>query len=335
MRFYFFLFSIFYFNLFSSQAQLLKPNVKWFGNEPYFNSEVIKANKIKLIKVEFLTKPDNEKMAYRNDLVFHEFDELGNLMFQYTVYKRAENKADTFVTAFEYYPDGNVMVKRSSDKFGYYSYNYAYDEVGNIIKEIYSRDINSNYSPFNFKLEKQYPIGEEKFDIKILTPTQYKQTLKNNLGYAYKEIIVNLNEKKKPIEEFGRYLVSGKIEKKTFEYNGKNQLIKFIDFKNVEAEYEKVVEYSYDKFDNYLEMKTYVNKEFIERSEFLNDSITGITNDIITRNEKHKKIDIVRFSYEYHPKPGEPIKTLLVDSVITTSKPKPTMSKPKRKKSRR
>lgn len=333
MRFFFLVFSFFIVFPFSSQAQLLKPNVKWFGNEPYFNPEVIKTNRIKQIKVEFLVKPDNEKMAYRNDLVFHEFDEAGNLIFQYTVYKRGENKADTFVTAFDYHPDGKVMVKRSSDKFGYYSYNYAYDEVGNIIKEIYSRDINSNYSPFNFKLEKQYPIGEEKFDIKILTPTQYKQTLKNNLGYAYKEIIVNLNEKKQPLEEFGRYLVSGKIEKKTFEYNQKNQLIKFTDYKNVEAEYEKVIEYSYDKFDNYLEMKTYLNKEFIERSEFLNDTITGITNDIITRNEKHKKIDIVRFSYEYHPKPGEPIKTMLVDTVVP--KPKSPVYKPKRKKSRR
>lgn len=312
---------------------MLKPEIAWFKEEPFFEDSIIANYKVKSIKVDFLLKPDGKPLYKRNETQHYLFNEDGKMTAKYVLIDRGETKTDTSMLTFEYDDDRRVKTKRSSDKFGYFSYNYSYDKFGNVVSELYCRDINKTGSQLNFILDKQYPIGEEFYEFIYQNDKQYKQILFNNLKKPFKEIIVNFNDAGKKIEEYGKYLVTSKIEKNTYTYDSLNRL-KFLEsFSNLMNEITEGTGIEYDSLGKIFQLKRYYNGIFVNLSEFIYIPSTDLIQDIITRNEVQKNIEIIRFEYEYHQ---ENKNDSITDAVLERYRVKgPRQSQPNRKATRR
>lgn len=283
------------------KAQLLDCSKNLFSEEPFFNSCSIQEHKIRTITGELHYKRDYEKMYSKDAIVRYDFDEKGRLVRQLSTFKNYTGVTDSAVIFYHYDDYDRLITKRTSDAFGFYSLNYEYNEKDNLIKETYCRDMNANNSKSDFILGKQYPMGYETFKYEYLTPAQYKIKQLNNLGVSYKEIIVNKNENGQIIEEEGRFVVTGKIEKRIFTYDAKNRTIEKRDYSNVSGENEIIYNYRFDEAGNILEMEKLKNGNIIPvRTEFLYSNIPSLISAQISRDRSKKTIDIIKYSYEFY-----------------------------------
>jgi hypothetical protein len=284
----------------SGNAQIFNLSKELFSNEPFFNADFISENHIKSIKGEFHFKRDKEKMISKNSSICYEFDTLGRLIRQYATVPKAETLPDTVFIYFEYDSINRVSIKRTADNFGFYSYSFVYDNRGNVIKEIYNREISSGTYLGDFNLARQFPMGTEEFVFEYFGPFHFKKKILNNLGVAYKEILYQVNEKKMIVEENGIFLTTGQREKKVFTYNDKFQLVEKAEFSDIAGGNSIRYSYQYDETGNLLEIKKHKNEELIQFTEFmLNDK--GAITAKLTRHIAEKLIDIIKFSIDYYP----------------------------------
>ena len=281
-----------------TNAQLLDGSKNLFSDEPFFNIDFVKVNKIKAITGELLYKKDNEIIQSRNKFIRYDFDSLGRMFRIVNIFIRIDSIVDTTISAFHYDEKNRMITKRVSDNFGFYSLNYDYDSHDNITKGTYCREISSGNSQSNFVLAKQYPIAFDAFEYEYLSAIQYKKKTLNNLGKPYKEIIVNKNQAGQIVEEYGKLIVTSKIEKINYAYDEKYRLIEKVDYSNVSEENKIVFKYKYDIQNNILEFEKYQNDVLIFHSEFLYDENHLFTSQV-SRDEGNKTIDISKYSYDF------------------------------------
>jgi len=282
-----------------TQAQILNAEAELFGEVPFFNAYEIKKLKIKSITGEMHIKKDFEKMSKKALYIQYNFDEQGRLLNQISTFKKPDGKIDTTVILYEYDALDRVLVKRKADAFGYYSYNYEYDQNNNVVKETYCRDINKNLSLIDFKLEKQYPVAIESFSYQYVSATQYKVKFLNNLAMPYKEAWVNTDEKGKLLEKSTRFINTGKKEKLTLKYNAQGNVIQKTEFSDVGGEQELVQWFKYDEKNRLIEQEKFKNNHHVGHSEYLYDG-NSLLNAHLSRDLDTKVMDVVKYSYKFY-----------------------------------
>ena len=120
-----------------------------FGEVPFFHVDFIQRNKVKSIRGYYSTKATLDVIHRTKDFYGYEFNRAGQLIKDYRT-----QFGDTLVRIYEYDENGQLAVLRKSDKQGFESYHYLYDDRGRILSEEYRRDLSKERVKTNFILDK-------------------------------------------------------------------------------------------------------------------------------------------------------------------------------------
>jgi hypothetical protein len=279
-------------------TQIVNPEQNLFSDEPFFNPDFIKQNNIKSISSEYYFKPDKEMMHPKGISITYEFSPEGYINKQSTRFRMPGGEFDTTFIYYEFDKAGRWITKRTTDNFGFFSLTFNYDEKGNVVEEVFNRELNATASNGNFILSKQYAMGIEKYEITYFTPNFYKKQYLNNIGMPFKEIAYALNDQGKVIEETGTFLSTRMLERKTFKYDSNNRLAEKTEYSDVSRDMELLYKYLYDEKGNLLEIKKIRNSEPLLITEFMLDS-KGFITAKLARDNVAKMIEVVKFSYEF------------------------------------
>ncbi|MBA3899189.1 MAG: hypothetical protein H0X62_03110 [Bacteroidetes bacterium] len=296
---YLFTIAIFILTVLAAFAQMVNPEQNLFSDEPFFNPEFIKKNKIKSISTEHFFKPDQEKMHPKGLIIIYEFSPDGNINKRISKYRMPGGDFDTTYIYYEFDQAGRWSIKRTIDNFGFYSLTFIHDEKGNVIEEVLSRELNATASKGNFILSKQYHMGSEKYEIDYITSNFFKKRFLNNIGKPFKEIAYALNDKGKVIEETGTFLTTRMLERKTYKYDANNRLVEKTEYSDASKQAELLYEYKYDEKSNLVEIKKLRNSLPLLVTDFMLDERSFIIAKL-SRDNAAKMIDVIKFSYEFH-----------------------------------
>jgi hypothetical protein len=320
------LFILFFINL-SAKAQLLIPgNTSNTENSFSFNADEIKKRKIKTIIFEIVDKQDF-KIVEDKDLSKHyEFDAEGRLKRSYyTVIKKIIQKDfqsapvyrrgrlvggggtysksvyefDTLSTNYFYDDKGNLMGKRFNDGTFYNATYYKYDSIGQVISLLSCKETNTNVDKSVFTLGMQQINFEEKYKYIYSSPKQYKQQFLNDENRVFKELIVNFNANKQPLQYNESYVATWINQITNFTYNEQNLLIEKKYTSNASENIELKETYEYDANGLLNTEKHYRNNVLQTETGYVNDAETKIPNSFVTRDYINKTMQIVRLIYIY------------------------------------
>jgi hypothetical protein len=321
-----FLLILFFINL-TVKAQLLVPgNSGNTDNSFSFNPDEIKKRKIRTIVFEIVDKQDF-KIVEDKDLSRHyEFDSNGKLnRSYYTVIKKIIQKEfhsapvyrhnrmvnnggsysksvyefDTLSTNYFYDRDGNLMGKRFNDGTFYNATYYKYDSIGRIISLLSCKETNANADKNVFTLGMQQINFEEKYKYINSSPKQYKQQYLNDENRVFKEVIVNLNAVKQPIQYNESYVATWINQVTDFTYNAANLLTEKKYTSNASEKIELKETYEYDANNLLNTEKHYKNNILQTETGYVNDAETKILNSFVTRDYINKTMQIVKIIYGY------------------------------------
>lgn len=288
----------------SSHAQILTNypgnlDENIFSNNIFFREKFIRQNKIKSATTEISFKRDLQPIVKTGNVQGFEFDVSGKLIMQWETISIAGNIKDTAVTYFIYNKKNQLELKRSSDGYGFYSYYYEYDNTGNIIKQVYSRDENMG-SKNDFRLGKQFIISSESYQYELLSPKQKKRRFFNDNGMEYKSVITYFNEYGNITEEETRFVVTGRKSSITYKYDEYFRLSEKADYSTVSGENKIVSVFTYDEFGNVLQEKISRNGTLKTTREFLYDKKTFLLEAQLIKDEATQTIHIYKYSYEFY-----------------------------------
>lgn len=282
-----------------SQAQLILNNqCQAFTETPFFNAEFIRKNKIKSIHGKTSSKRPND-IIRENDLIqYYEFDESGRLIKQMYSHNSFSYRTDTTTIIYSYDEKGRLLTKRQNDNFSFYSYNYQYDSLGNLVKETYNRDENCGSSKYNFKLGNTYEITSESFSYDNRDGVRIKRYF-NNFGreYQYREYY---NDKLNYLvsEKMFYSLTGRQTMEVTYEYNELGLCITKSE-RNTDG-VKMTMTYDYDKQGNLTEYEQMADETVISHKELLYDKSTMLVSAVLSKEIRTDIITIVRYTYEFH-----------------------------------
>jgi hypothetical protein len=317
---------LFFINL-TTKAQLFIPgNSGHTDNSFSFNADEIRKRKIKTIVFEIVDKQDF-KIVEDKDLSRHyEFDADGKLKRSYyTVIKKIIEKEfhttpvyrhnrlvngggtytksvyefDTLSTNYFYDAKGNLMGKRFNDGTFYNATYYKYDSIGRIISLLSCKETNTNADKNVFTLGMQQINFEEKYKYINSSPKQYKQQYLNDENRVFKEVIVNLNAAKQPVQYNESYVATWINQVTDFTYNTANFLIEKKYTSNASENIELKETYEYDANNLLNTEKHYKNNVIQTETGYVNDADTKMPNSFVTRDYINKTMQIVRIVYGY------------------------------------
>lgn len=270
-----------------------------FSNTVFFSEKFIRQNKIKSATAEISFKRELQAIVKTGNVQRFEFGNDGKLAKQLETISIAGNIKDTAITYFIYSAKKQLETKRSSDGYGFYSYNYEYDETGNIIKQVYSRDENKGFKN-DFQLSKQFIINSESYQYEQLSSTQKKRRFFNDNGIEYKSVITYFNEYGNISEEETRFVVTGKKSAITYKYDEYFRLSEKMDFSSVPEANKIISVFSYDEFGNVIQEKISRNGTLKTTREFLYDKKTFLLDAKLIKDEATQTIHIYKYSYEFY-----------------------------------
>ena len=283
----------------NSNAQILDINKPLFTDDPFFNTEFIKENKIKSIIGSKSSKKIKDIIRSKGLDLYYEFNNKGLLLKQITTFLIGGINKDTNIISYQYNSYGNLILRRKSDNYGFYSYQYQLDSQNRIIKQTYSRDENSYDYIGKFKLRKQYKISNDSFSFQQLGEHQIKKFYYNNYGKIYKQQINYYNDFNYLIEQYSKFLIGNNKSKIIYEYDEKGRLVKRINFSNLTSDKKITQIYKYDELGNILSIKIFDNDIHITTKQFIYDKKTMLLTAQLIQDIKSEFVQIIQYEYSF------------------------------------
>ncbi|MDF1673880.1 MAG: hypothetical protein P1U41_10255 [Vicingaceae bacterium] len=287
--------------LFSTNAvvgQILDITQPLFTDAPFFNPNFIKQNNVKSITGSISSKKVRDIIRTKGLDYYYEFNKNGSLKIQLSSHLSSGIK-DSTVVNYTYNDKGLLSVKRKNDSYGYFSYNYKYNDDNNIILQTYCRDENKLNTKKNFELKKQYIISTDSFSYKKYDDTQAKKYFYNGYKKVFKEQTNYYNKYGYLIEEYTKFIIGNNKKKFTYEYDEQGRLSKKHKYTSI-AEGSKTSEfYTYDEIGNVLDIKTYDNDKHTSTKQFLYDSKTMLLTAQIIQDIETEFLRIIQYRYEF------------------------------------
>lgn len=291
-----------FFILFSASEgycqMILNSNCQAFTDQAYFNPDFIKRNKIKSISGKTSSKRENDIIRDQDLVQYFEFDTEGRVVKQMYSHHSFGYRTDTTTIIFTYDEKGRLITRRQNDNYSFYSYNYTYDSLGNVIKETYCRDENCGPSKKEFKLGAQYEIISESYKYVVKDGKKIKQYF-NNFGKQYQERVFEYNSLNYLMSEKMYYTLTGRqtMEVK-YEYSEQGFCISKTE-SNTDG-VKVITAYDYDKLGNLTDHEYFMDETQITHRELIYDKTTMLLNATLTKDIRSNVITIVRFSYEFY-----------------------------------
>lgn len=277
-----------------STAQLLDNSQGLaFTDAPFFNTQFVKASKIKTIKGEYTFKKQGDILRESKYVYVFSFDTLGNLIQHYETAK-GDLVTDTTVRLYDYSSKGWMVRSRISQKKGFLSTYYTHDEKGRVVKEEVYRDIDTTHSILDPIIERSLLWNTETMQYDEYEG-QFRKKVFNSYGNQYLEItryydsIGLLNR----IEEL--FTITRNKLTTNYSYSDKGLIERMSTFRNLDTIPLTEVIFTYDDFGNLQSKKEYKNGVFTTEYQVIYSGLTGLLSSILTREVSSNFISIIRF----------------------------------------
>jgi YD repeat-containing protein len=278
-----------------SSAQLLD-NTKGvaFTDIPFFNTNFVKACKLKEIHGKFTFKKQGDIMRESDYVYVFNFDTLGNLARHYQTSK-GDQITDTNVRFYDYTQDGRMVRKRISQKKGFLSTYYSYNSNGQIVKEEVYRDIDTLNSLLNPSIERSILWNTETMDYQLYEG-QYKKKVFNSYGNQYLEVTKYLDSLGYLTREEELFTITRNRITTKYAYSDKGWIEKVSVYKNTDTVPMSESRFTYDTFGNLQSKLIYKDGVFITEYQIIYSGLTGLLYSIVMREVSTNFISIIRFS---------------------------------------
>jgi len=286
-------FAGFFFNL---QGQMIDHSTgELFAEDPTFNVDFIRQNKIKSIKGNYATKADLDKIRTNRNVYVYEFSQKGQLTKDYKTII-----GDTIVRMYEYDDKGNLLLIRKTDRHGFHSYHYSYDSLDRILSKEYRRDLNKSYNKTTFELGQSFIISKQTFGYKE-TKEGTKKLYYNTSGRIYKTELFYKDENGYLIKQEARSMMGSGTDKVEYIYNSSGLLKEKKTTSYLTNNNTTKIKYEYDQYENILAQHYYRNKVYKTEYQIVYDSETFLLSALLSRDIETNIITILKFSeYSYY-----------------------------------
>lgn len=302
---------LFFFFAIFGKSQILDITQPLFTDEPFFNAQFIKQNKVKSITGSISSKKVRDIIRSKGLDYYYEFNQNGSLKMQLSTYLSGKLKDSTTIS-YKYNDKGLIVTKRKNDSYGFFSHNYTYNENSNVVLQTYCRDENKYTTKKEFELKKQYIITTDSFSYKKYDDTQTKKYYYNSYKKIFKEQTNYYNEYGYLTEEYTKFIIGNKKKKITYEYDEQGRVSKKHTFTNIAEDIKLTEEYTYDEIGNVLDIKTYNNEKHTKTKQFLYDSKTMLLTAQIIQDIPTEFLRIIQYRYEFF---GEENQLQFTDSI--------------------
>jgi len=280
-------------------AQLLdNRGCEVFSGEPFFYAEFIRSNKIKSITGSVSTKADLQVIKSKGLIVKFLFDDAGNLIKQFDSFYRGKKKDSSIIT-YHYNEKKNITTKRMSDSYGFFSYNYSYNDLGDMIRKTYCRDENATNNKNDFKLKKQYTIVKETYSY-IRNDSSTQKNIHNNHGGVYQKEYYTYDENKLLVKVVKKLIVNHKKAETNYKYNDLMKVSEMTIQKDTSKDTYSRFVYEYDQLGNLEVIDEYRNEELKTHKEVIYDKSTLLMKALLVQDVASNFITITKFSYVFY-----------------------------------
>lgn len=322
------LFFLFLFPFIVCKSQLLNTRPVDVNVGPvYFNTEIVKQNRIKSIQVIMVDKPDGSIIIDKGATQGYEFDEKGRVIrYYYTILDKIEIKEvdvpaikshghiikaattemiakyinDT-VFANIFYDNKNRIVGKRVRLGDYYdAYYYEYNEQGQISREMHCKETNISENKNEFKLGVQTVLSSETFLYTVLTPTQIRKQCFNDEGRQYKKAIINYDNKGNKLSENYEFIVSWMRQENSYQYDNKGRLLEQTFISNESGDLKEYTVFENDANGVLLSEKRFKNDVLLNEISYLYDETRNLVRSHVNRDHKKSSIGIVKYAYTFY-----------------------------------
>ena len=296
------IFFIFLFLLLSINGftQLLDINKPLFTDDPFFNSSFIKENNIKSITGSRSSKKIQDIIRANGLDYYYEFNNQGLLTHQIATFFLQNVNKDTNIISYQYDEANNLVLRRKSDNYGFFSHQYQFDSLNRIIKQTYNREENAYSCKKDFELCQRYKISSDSFSYQKLSELQLKKLFYNNYGKTYKHQFYYYDDLGYTIETRTKYLIGNNKSKTNYKYNEKGWLIQQEDFTSLAGNKKSTTIYEYDSIGNVLIIHQSENDVAITKKQFLYDKKTMLITAQIIQDIPSGFLQIIQYHYTFY-----------------------------------
>lgn len=264
-----------------------------FTDLPFFNTHFVKASKIKKIEGTFIFKKQGDIMRESKFVYVFDFDTLGNLVRHYQT-ASGDLVTDTTVRFYDYTQDGRMVRKRVSQKKGFLSTYYTYNDQGQVVREEVYRDIDTMNSLLNPFIERSILWNTETMSYETYEG-QYRKKIYNNYGNQYLEQTKYYNDLGFLIREEELFTITRNRLITKYQYSDKGWLERMAVYKNTDTIPLSESVFTYDAFGNMQSKLVYKNGVFTTEYQIVYSGLTGLLYSIITREVSSNFISIIKF----------------------------------------
>ncbi|MFA5575236.1 MAG: hypothetical protein WC994_09330 [Brumimicrobium sp.] len=293
-----FLYSIIFlfFVPFALNGQLISNvNGEAFEEQPYFNQEFIKKNKIKIISGRFLFYQLGDQLRNTEYYQKYFFNEEGQLIKEEKMDKGGEAKGPLF-TDYKYDKNGNLLSVISQNSTSIFGYFYKYDEDNRKINIEYRQ----NYSSKEKGLGKEYVISSHKNSY-AKYDNQLHKTVYNESGFPYLKVIHFYDDSTSLLREIEETLIRSKNRKRhNYFYDDKGHLKKIVTVFNDGKNTNEIV-FEYKKDGRIASRSESNDNKPVKTTEVIYKNDSQFINDILIKDEINNFIKVVELrQYEYY-----------------------------------
>ena len=270
-----------------------------FTDMPFFNVQFMKNNGVKAIRGSISFKKELDIIRKQDLIQIFEFDSLGRQTSSINTFKSITGKKDTAIVYYEY--EGiNLILRRKSDTYGFFSDNYKFDSADRVIKKTYCRDDNAGPDKFHFELKKQYVIVSEEYKYEQASELVLKRLHFNNYKRSFKEELIKTDDNGYLKEITSKTVIGNRRSKTTFEYDYKGQVFKKVEQLNLDKANKTRNEYIYDDLGNLIEHNYYKNGIHKIYRKLLYNGKTMLLETQLSKNMSTNTITITKYVYEFY-----------------------------------
>lgn len=265
-----------------------------FTDTPFFNEDFVKENQLMELKGEFSYMKSGKGLVPMKYFSSYKFDTEGHLVASYET-RPDDGTKDTSWNRY-FYNDLNQLIRHQTTKGeGLQSTHYTYDSIGRVIKEEFTREIDSSGHlirslAFNEERIEYYDYGQ-----------QLKRTRFNNYDLPYLDEFFNYNELGYLVERIERVKMTSTVYTYKYEYNEQGRLAAVRKLSNKEKTYVEEWTFDYDELGNLIEKLIYRNGTLKTNIQIIYNSKTNLLESVITTEEPTGFMMVLRFrDYEFY-----------------------------------
>lgn len=264
-----------------------------FTDAPYFNTQFVKRSKIKEIQGEYIFKKQGDVMRESKYVYVFNFDEAGNLILHYQTAK-GDLVTDTTVRFYTYSPAGDLTSARISEKSGFLTTYYTYNDNHQSIKEEVYRDIDTLHSFLKPQIERSLLWNTETMKYEVYEG-QHKRKVYNSYGNQYFEETVLYDSLGLLASKDELFTITRNKLTTKYTYSDRGYLEKMVTTKNVDTIPLEEVVFTYDNFGNIASKKVYKKGVFTTEYQVIYSGKSGLLSSILIREVSTNFISIIRF----------------------------------------